>query len=115
MAHSPAVGPASRRRPRDRPRPRVAAGALQEGEAGNGREFLVMHRAMIELIRAAFPDRAALFAGWAAVPTPERLGRPADRAPQLILLCPSGPLFNPLRWQAFAWPVVIEPRLLVPS
>src|SRR6516164_5139989 len=34
--------------------------ALLEGEAGNGVEFLVMHRAMIELLREQFPQHAAL-------------------------------------------------------
>jgi hypothetical protein len=43
--------------------------ALLEGEAGNGVEFLVMHRAMIELLREQFPQHAALFAGWATPPT----------------------------------------------
>jgi hypothetical protein len=35
----------------------------QEGETGNGLEFLVMHRAMLELLRGQFPQHA-LFAGW---------------------------------------------------
>jgi hypothetical protein len=42
---------------------------VQEGEAGNGFEFLVMHRAMIELLREQFPPHAALFAGWPTPPT----------------------------------------------
>jgi hypothetical protein len=43
--------------------------AVQEGEADNGIEFLVMHRAMIELLVSAFPAHAALFVGWATPPT----------------------------------------------
>ncbi len=30
---------------------------LQEGEAGNGMDFLMMHRAMLHLIREEFPDK----------------------------------------------------------
>lgn len=41
----------------------------QEGEAGNGLEFLVMHRAMIELLKRDFPTQASLFQGWSQVPT----------------------------------------------
>jgi hypothetical protein len=47
--------------------------AREEGEPGNGFEFLVMHRAMIELLREQFPQHANLFGGWATPPT-----NPAD-------------------------------------
>ena len=42
--------------------------ARQEGERGNGLDFLVMHRAMIELLRERFPSSSALLAGWRQVP-----------------------------------------------
>src|SRR5690242_11056352 len=41
----------------------------QEGSPGNGFDFLLMHRAMIQLLREAFPQHADLFQGWANVPT----------------------------------------------
>ena len=41
----------------------------QEGQVGNGLEFLVMHRAMIELLRENFPAHVGLFSGWSTVPT----------------------------------------------
>ncbi len=41
----------------------------QEGESGNGFDFLIMHRAMIDLLRGQFPQHAALFAGWPTPPT----------------------------------------------
>lgn len=50
----------------------------QEGQTGNGLEFLIMHRAMIELLRQQFPQHAALFAGWKTPPT-----NPADPADPL--------------------------------
>jgi len=43
--------------------------ARQEGEAGNGLDFLVMHRAMLEMLRLEWPAHAARFKGWTAVPT----------------------------------------------
>jgi hypothetical protein len=43
--------------------------AVQEGEAGNGLEFLAMHRAMIELLREQFPNHGDLFRGWSSPPT----------------------------------------------
>ena len=46
---------------------------IQEGEAGNGIQFLAMHRVMIRQLIAAFPTHAALFAGWPTPPT-----NPAD-------------------------------------
>lgn len=42
---------------------------IQEGQDGNGLEFLVMHRAMIELLRETFPADAGLFVGWTVPPT----------------------------------------------
>ena len=42
--------------------------ARQEGEAGNGFDFLIMHRAMLELLREAFPQYVILFAGWDTPP-----------------------------------------------
>lgn len=41
----------------------------QEGEIGNGLEFLVMHRAMIELLKRDFPSQVNLLKGWSQVPT----------------------------------------------
>lgn len=46
-----------------------AAAALQEGVPGSGLDFLAMHRAMVVTLRDRFPEHAALFTGWAAVPT----------------------------------------------
>ena len=43
--------------------------AVQEGAPGSGLEFLAMHRAMLGSLRARFPEHAALFDGWATVPT----------------------------------------------
>lgn len=42
---------------------------LQEGEAGNGLDFLIMHRAMLHLIREKFPEHQELIAGWKTPPT----------------------------------------------
>lgn len=41
---------------------------IQEGEPGNGREFLLMHRAMIQLLKTQFPGNSALFLGWDSPP-----------------------------------------------
>lgn len=41
----------------------------QEGDMGNGRDFLVMHRAMLEILRDQFPKQKALFDGFDKVPT----------------------------------------------
>src|SRR3954470_4023745 len=41
----------------------------QEGDKGNGFDFLVMHRAMIEILTRKFPKDAALFKGWSSPPT----------------------------------------------
>ena len=43
--------------------------AHQEGEIGNGWEFLLMHRAMIDLLKQNFPGQAALLTGWGRPPT----------------------------------------------
>jgi hypothetical protein len=42
--------------------------STQEGGPDNGLEFLAMHRAMIQLLKEAFPADAALFAGWSTPP-----------------------------------------------
>lgn len=42
---------------------------VQEGEPGNGLEFLAMHRAMIERLTTKFPKQKKLFTGWTKVPT----------------------------------------------
>lgn len=42
---------------------------LQEGAAGNGLEFLAMHRVMISKLKAKFPKDAKLFEGFATPPT----------------------------------------------
>lgn len=42
--------------------------ARAEGSSGSGREFLLMHRAMLQVLRESFPDRAALFRGWESPP-----------------------------------------------
>ena len=41
----------------------------QEGTAGNGFDFLAMHRAMMELLRDNFAAHTSLFAGWPSPPT----------------------------------------------
>ncbi len=41
----------------------------QEGDKGNGREFLIMHRAMLEILREQFPKSASIFKGFDKVPT----------------------------------------------
>jgi hypothetical protein len=42
---------------------------IQEGAPGNGFEFLVMHRAMLTILRGKFPSNVDLFSGWTAPPT----------------------------------------------
>ncbi|MBE5179471.1 hypothetical protein O4N82_08075 [Vibrio parahaemolyticus] len=42
---------------------------VQEGEDGNGEDFLFMHRAMIELILKEFPQHVHYFRGWETPPT----------------------------------------------
>ncbi len=45
----------------------------QEGEAGNGLQFLAMHRVMFRMLRIHFPQYAnTVFQGWATVPTDPR-------------------------------------------
>ncbi len=51
---------------------------LQEGTAGNGLEFLAMHRVMIRQLREQFPKSVALFVGWETPPTD-----PKDKADPL--------------------------------
>ena len=41
----------------------------QEGEDGNGEDFLFMHRAMIELLVYNFPHHMHYFRGWSTPPT----------------------------------------------
>lgn len=42
---------------------------LQEGQAGNGMDFLMMHRAMLRLIQEKFPEYQNLIRGWKTPPT----------------------------------------------
>ena len=42
---------------------------IQEGAAGNGFEFLIMHRAMLTILRGKFPQEVRYFTGWATPPT----------------------------------------------
>jgi hypothetical protein len=42
---------------------------VQEGEEGNGLQFLAMHRVMIRTLQQAFPQHGNLFAGWNQPPT----------------------------------------------
>jgi hypothetical protein len=42
---------------------------LQEGQKGNGLEFLAMHRVMIRILTQHYPSDASLFKGWSAPPT----------------------------------------------
>ena len=42
---------------------------IQEGQGGNGEEFLFMHRAMIEVIIDEFPHHIHFFRGWHTPPT----------------------------------------------
>lgn len=41
----------------------------QEGEAGNGLDFLAMHRVMLRQLKQQFPGSSNLFAGWPQPPT----------------------------------------------
>jgi hypothetical protein len=43
--------------------------AIQEGAAGNGDEFLLMHRAMLELLLKNFPQHGHYLRGWNTPPT----------------------------------------------
>jgi hypothetical protein len=58
----------------------------QEGDKGNGLEFLIMHRAMMEVLRENFPRNQDLFVGFDKIPTD-----PRDRTTP----CPSGKAFDP--------------------
>ena len=42
---------------------------VQEGELGNGVEFLMMHRAMLQLLAETFPEHEDLLRGWSTPPT----------------------------------------------
>lgn len=42
--------------------------SLQEGEMGNGEDFLFMHRAMLHLLSENFPRLSYFIRGWAAIP-----------------------------------------------
>jgi hypothetical protein len=41
----------------------------QEGEPGDGLEFLAMHRAMLMMVKEEFPEHSSLFNGWKSPPT----------------------------------------------
>jgi hypothetical protein len=42
---------------------------IQEGQKGNGLEFLAMHRVMFRTLTGKFPRDASLFVGWQTIPT----------------------------------------------
>jgi hypothetical protein len=47
--------------------------AIQEGQAGNGLQFLAMHRVMFRALKTQFPQYAGtIFNGWSSVPTNPR-------------------------------------------
>jgi hypothetical protein len=46
--------------------------AKQEGQKGNGLEFLAMHRMMMDMLIGKFPKYKALFAGWETPPANPR-------------------------------------------
>jgi hypothetical protein len=46
--------------------------AVQEGQKGNGLEFLAMHRVMMDMLIGKFPKYKALFDGWETPPTNPR-------------------------------------------
>jgi hypothetical protein len=46
--------------------------ARQEGDIGNGMDFLAMHRAMLRILTKKFPQDASYFAGWKTPPTDPR-------------------------------------------
>ncbi len=65
----------------------------QEGDAGNGLEFLAMHRVMLRTLVEAFPQHAQLFAGWSTPPqnpedpddtVPGTVGSPARVFPERL-------------------------------
>lgn len=45
-----------------------ARAELQEGQKGNGLEFLAMHRVMFRILTKSFPQNADLFTGWETPP-----------------------------------------------
>ena len=45
---------------------------LQEGQKGNGLEFLAMHRAMLRMLTDEFPKNRKYFTGWTTPPTNPR-------------------------------------------
>ncbi len=45
---------------------------VQEGQKGNGLEFLAMHRIMMDMLIGKFPKYKSLFAGWDTPPTNPR-------------------------------------------
>ena len=46
--------------------------SLQEGQAGNGIEFLAMHRMMMQMLIEEYPTTKKYFAGWSTLPTDPR-------------------------------------------
>jgi hypothetical protein len=67
--------------------------AVQEGAAGNGDEFLLMHRAMLQLLVKNFPEHAPYLRGWNTPPTdPSAVDDPV----------PGGAAFDPNRSAAIA-------------
>ena len=61
--------------------------ARQEGTAGNGFDFLMMHRAMLQLLRETFPAHASLLAGWSQPPTDPNSVRdpmPVNTSPRIF-------------------------------
>src|SRR4051812_2578353 len=69
--------------------------ARQEGAPGNGFDFLLMHRAMLELLREQFPQYSGLFVGWLNLPTdPDDISDPVP--PQNVRA------FNPDKLQAIS-------------
>ena len=69
---------------------------VQEGQAGNGIDFLMMHRAMLHLIVDNFPQHAPLVAGWVSPPTDPQ--DPDDPVP-------TGEEFRPIKLEGV---IVIE-------
>jgi predicted secreted protein len=58
----------------------------QEGDTGNGLDFLAMHHMMLQTLRERFPANASLFEGWSSPPTD-----PKDAAQPV----PGGAAFDP--------------------
>ncbi|MCA1568140.1 MAG: hypothetical protein LC803_21345 [Acidobacteria bacterium] len=55
---------------------------IQEGQAGNGLDFLMMHRAMMHLIVEKFPEHKGLLEGWQSPPTDPQ--DPDDPVPNAV-------------------------------